>query len=531
MTPILANSLWLAGCLPELARFRRAATRVRAEQAAVLRQLIAANARSEFGRQHGFRDLRSVDDYRARVPLASFEDLAPSIDRAAAGTGNVLTGDRIKLFEPTSGSSGPTKLIPSTAALQREFQRGIRPWIANLFLAYPELMAGQAYWSITPSVTARRRTLGGIPVGFDDDSAYLGGWQQRLVRSVMVAPTTIDRPADTEAFLYQTLLALVRAAKLRLISIWSPTFLSLLVERLPAWGEALERDLRGDGRAGARLKAALTARTPAERNQVLWPHLGLISCWADANATAAAAHLSTLFPHVRMQGKGLIATEGFVSLPWIGREGSALAVRSHFLEFAPVGAVEDINETELRLADELEAGRRYAVILSTGGGLYRYRLGDVVEVVGFLAECPLVRFVGRSGYVSDWFGEKLNEAHVARVLSAAFERCAIGPSFAMLACDTTLSPPAYVLYLDAAAPDSHLEHAINAIEGDLRANFQYDYARRLGQLGPARVVRSPGAARVHLAAAIEGGGRAGGVKPLALDRRDGWSRKFGLSIC
>lgn len=527
MKPGLANSLWLAGCLPELARFHRATTRVREEQAAVLRRLVSANAGSEFGREHRFDEIRSVDDYRARVPIASFEAYQSSIDRAAAGSPNVLTRDPIRVFEPTSGSSGALKLIPSTAALQREFQCGIRPWIADLFLANPALMAGQAYWSVTPPAITTRHTPGGLPIGFDDDSAYVGGWQRRLVQAVMVAPPAMPRAAEIDAIRYQTVLALVRAPTLRLISVWNPTFLSLLVDRLPEWGDALERDLAADRRRVGRLRAALSAPSAAERHRILWPDLRVISCWADANAASPAAQLATLFPQARIQGKGLIATEGFISFPLSGHNGAALAVRSHFLEFAPVNARDEVGEAAPRLAGELESGRRYAVIVSTGGGLYRYRLGDVVEVVGHLRQCPLVRFVGRHEYVSDWFGEKLHEAHVSRVLRAALDRFAITPSFAMLACDTALPPPAYVLYLDAAEPSAVLERVADTVDAELRASFHYDYARRLGQLGPVRVFRAPGAAGRYLAAATRNGQRAGDVKPLALDRRDGWSPMFG----
>lgn len=129
MTATVANALWLAGCLPEHARFRRATRRVRAEQHAVLRRLIEANAETEFGRRHGFGGIRTIDEYRRRVPIASFESFQCSIDRVAAGETQVLTRDRVTLFEPTSGSSGAGKLIPSTVSLQRQFHRGIRPWI------------------------------------------------------------------------------------------------------------------------------------------------------------------------------------------------------------------------------------------------------------------------------------------------------------------------------------------------------------------------------------------------------------------
>ena len=520
-----ANALWLAGCLPEYARFTRATRRVRAEQQAVLLSVIRANRDTEFGRRHDFARIRSIDDYRQRVPVAPFEQFQSAIDRAAAGAPHVLTHERVQLFEPTSGSSSATKLIPSTASLQRQFQRGIRPWIANLFLSMPALMDGQAYWSVSPQLAARDRTAGGIPIGFDDDSAYVGGWQRRMVQAVMVSPLLPG--GDVDAFRYQTLLALITAPKLRLMSIWNPAFLTLMLDRLPEWCERLARDLAANPLRAAVVRAASSARTAAERHHILWPDLGLISCWADANAAAAASQLATLFPYARVQGKGLIATEGFVSFPLADRAGAALAIRSHFLEFAPVDAHGNVNEDDAVLADEIEEGRRYVVVLTTGGGLYRYRLDDVVEVTGRIGQCPTVRFAGRHGHVSDWFGEKLNEAHVARAMHAAFDRLKIGAAFSMLACDTARRPASYVLYIDAAAPDSLLGQAAVEIEKGLRGSFHYDYARRLGQLGPVEVCRVRNGAAIYESIAIQGGQRAGNIKPLALDRRDGWAKRFG----
>lgn len=508
----LANSLWLSGCLAEWARFRRAMMRVRDEQEHVWRRLVAANAETEFGRQHRFGSLRSIRDFRDRVPLRSYDELRPWIDRAAAGTPNVLTRDPVRLLQPTSGSTGATKLIPYTAELQREFQRGIRPWIADLFLHEPDLMRGPAYWSVSPALTRPRRSAGGIPIGFDDDTAYVGGWQRRLVNAVMAAPASLQGETDIEEFRYRTLLCLIRRSDLRLISVWNPTFLTLLVDSIPEHGERLAGEL--DRRRAATLREALAAPSP-QRHQILWPHLRVVSCWTDAHSTMAAAHLRELFPHTRIQSKGLIATEAFVSLPLEG--GTALAVRSHFFEF--------IRGDAASLAHELEKGKTYRVVVSTAGGLYRYCLDDIVEVVGHIHRCPLIRFIARHGVVSDRVGEKLNEAHVAAVLGETFASHRMTPRFAMLAFDRT----SYVLYIDSAESDDALEHLARKIETQLRQNFHYDYARLLGQLGPLRPFRVSRGAETYVETAVRAGQRAGDVKPTALDRRDGWSAIFRTS--
>src|SRR5208282_5190930 len=98
-----------------------------------------------------------------------------------------------------------------------------------------------------------------------------------------------------------------------------------------------------------------------------------------------APELAAMFPRATIQPKGLIATEGFVSLPLWGRDGAALAIRSHFFEF--LDAVE-----KSRLAHELSVGEEYSIVLTTGGALWRYRLHDRVKVMGFERECPLLKF-------------------------------------------------------------------------------------------------------------------------------------------
>jgi hypothetical protein len=517
----LANSLWLAGCASESARFTRATRRVEEEQQAILHRILEDNRDTEFGRHHDFSSIRSLADYQQRVPLRDYDQQQHWIDRAAAGMPSVLTQEKIRLFEPTSGSSGATKLIPYTTALQREFQRGIRAWIADLFLHTPALLGGPAYWSVTPVTETGRQTSGGIPIGFEADTSYVGGWQRHLVNAVMAVPTQVRLTSDLDQFRYSTLLFLLRSRDLRLISIWNPSYLALLLDHLPEWGDRLAHDLAP--RRANEVRRALQASSPQDLYQALWPDLRVISCWMDANAASPAAKLTELFPHCQIQGKGLIATEAFVSFPLSNQDGSAVAIRSHFLEFLPVGS------DRPQLAHQLENGGRYTVVVTTGGGLYRYQLGDLIEVTGHLHGCPLIRFLGRQEYVADWFGEKLSDSHVSSVLEETFRSLALSPSFAMLACDTT-PPPGYVLYIDSSANNDLLHRAADRIDASLRANFHYDYARRIGQLCSVRPRRAPNGASIFLTAEMQKGLRLGDIKAPALDRRNDWSQVFGRRV-
>jgi hypothetical protein len=179
-----------------------------------------------------------------------------------------------------------------------------------------------------------------------------------------------------------------------------------------------------------------------------------------------------------------------------------------------------------KLANELERGQFYTVVVTTGGGLYRYRLGDQIEVAGHFNDCPLVRFVGREAVVSDWIGEKLNDAHVARVFREVFQALAFSPAFAMLACEVDSQPPSYVLYIDSAEPVERIDRVAETIDGRLRENFNYDYARRLGQLASVRACTVQGGADSYLEAAVKKGRKAGDVKLPSLDPSSGWSLVF-----
>jgi hypothetical protein len=518
MIATLANSAWLASCIPEYLRFRKALGRVRTEQEGVLGGILRRNLASAFGRRHRFSAIRTVRDYQRRVPLSDYDDYRACVARIAEGETQVLTRERVRLFEPTSGSSSPAKWIPYTASLKHEFQRGIRAWVADLFLHDADLLHGPGYWSVSPAQACEEVTPSGIAVGFAHDSEYVGGLQQRLVRSVMAVPSSVCHSRTIEAFWYTTLRHLVRRPDLRLISVWNPSFLTLLAEQLSEHGDRLLEE-------EPKLKPALRARTAAERHALLWPRLRMISCWADGNSGPAARKLAALFPQARICAKGLIATEGFVSLPWEACEGSVLAVRSHFLEFLPADSDGRPDATRPHLAHELERGQAYSVVLTTSGGLYRYHLGDLVTVLGRIDECPLIRFAGRKDVV-DWCGEKLHDVQAARILESVFTARRLTPAFAMLACDTSGDVPNYVLYVEATASEDELDGIAVSIEDALDENFHYRYARRLGQLGPLRVFAAHHAEASYLAACMARGQRAGDVKCVALDPRDGWTPKF-----
>lgn len=559
MLPVIPNTLWFLSCLPQSFAFHNACHDVAGVQRKLLLELIRHNAETEFGRRYGFCEIRSAEEYQARVPLSTYEDYVSSVERIGEGQLHVLTRDRVLLVEPTSGSTAPTKYIPYTASLKTEFQRAIGPWIVNLFSRYPRLLLGQAYWSVTPLNRQNQRTSGGIGIGFDEESQYLGQRQSRWVQSVMAVPPLVKQIGNLESFRYVTLLFLLRSRYLALVSVWNPSFLILLVERLFEWSANLADDIeRGTlsppSELPPNLKDCLLASNfpnPQRAREIrqifgaaeglpkvhtsLWPRLRLISCWADGYASLYLSELMRLFPQASVQPKGLLATEGVVSFPLLVQRRTAqpqhaLAVRSHFFEFLPTTSPATSLEVETSplLAHQLVTGSFYSVVLTTGGGLYRYRLADIVEVVGYLGKCPLLRFVGKEAAVSDRFGEKLNERHVSQALERSLKNHGIRATFVMVACDDRAKLPAYTLYIETTqCSDEHLKMLGESLERALLENYHYRYCRDLGQLGTLAVFRiESGAQDTYLSVCQAEGQRLGDIKPAALHRFGGWTRAF-----
>ena len=56
-----------------------------------LMRLVRENANTEYGRKNNFKDIRNMDDFRRFVPLTTYDDYTPYIERLANGERNILT--------------------------------------------------------------------------------------------------------------------------------------------------------------------------------------------------------------------------------------------------------------------------------------------------------------------------------------------------------------------------------------------------------------------------------------------------------
>ena len=506
----IANSLWVGSSLPAWVNFHRALNRPAEVQWDLLRRLLVCNSDCAYGRAHGFGEIKSYEEFTRRVPIVDYENVAPWIDRIRGGEPRALTNERVTHLIPTSGSTGARKLIPFTAGLQKEFNRAISPWMADLTRQHLKILFGPAYWSITPAQQPPEAESSVVPIGFADDASYLGGAKGWLVRAAMVAPNELGNAHDLEEFRFQTLLCLLRQRDLRLISVWHPSFLTLLLDGLPDHWEKILAQLRRENNHRARE----VENTNPHQPESLWPHLRVISCWGDSHAELSLAELRRRFPNVFVQAKGLLATEAFVTIPFGGRH--PVAVRSHFFEFID-------EQGQVHRVHELREHETYEVVVTTAGGLWRYRMGDQIQVTGFLGKTPSLRFIGRRGNVSDLFGEKLSEAFVAKAIQETLVGFSTKPRFVLLAPDEDAAGWRYTLYVEGALPCNMAE----ALDCALRQNPNYAHCRDLGQIQPVHVFSiAKHGYETFASRLVSEGKRLGDIKPVPLCSSAGWLKTF-----
>ncbi len=554
---VCANLLWFIFTLIKVREWEKATRKVSKTQEEYLKNILLKNADTKFGREHCFNDIDSIASFQSKVPIRSYDDLYSYIERIEKGESKVLTSDDVVRFGLSSGSTKASKLVPYTATLISEFQKGINAWFYYLVKQFPRTLMGKTYWSLTPVAKTTEYSSGGIPIGFDDEGAYVSRLAQWVLRTTQTVPALVSHIQEIDSWRYVTLRFLLEDKTLSWISIWNPTFITLClaplekeIDRLISdislgnvsielpdeMRELLSPYLKTNKLRAAELKnlqAGWKGKLFTETDhfgktfyEAVWPNFKLISCWASAEAKDALIEIGKYFPSVSIQPKGLVATEAIVSFPFKDNV-SALSLNSHFFEF------QEVETGTIRLAHELNAGKQYLVIVTTGGGLYRYCLNDTIQVVGFKNQCPLVYFIGKGDKVVDIRGEKLNAQFVNEVIQKVLSETNTKSTFWMMAPEESKAGEVhYSLFIkfDNKESDEYvLRNLIIMIEKKLRDNYHYNYCRELGQLGCPKlflIALECRADHIYMNTCAELGQRLGDIKPAVLHSFRHWSEKF-----
>ena len=474
--------------------FMKSLSESRDYQRNYLNTLLRMNSETKYGRDHHFSGINTITEYKNNVPLITYDDITSYIDMMKNGRKNILFHGPPIMFEKTSGSTAATKYIPFNRPLLNEIHNATSAWIYNVYDQFTNLSKTTAYWSISPKLGAQEYTQSGIKVGFADDSEYFSPIERIFLKNIFAVDPKISNLENT-AYREESTISLIRDENLGLISVWNPTLFILILDFIENYKEKLLHELktRSTRITRVRLKHIESIFT-GDKNidfQALWPRLQFISCWTDGISSLFHRSLQKYFPDIYMQGKGLLMTEGVITIPIIDMAAPVLCINSHFYEFIEhhdEQANDNRPNQSTVLPHELEIGKEYIPVITTGGGLYRYITGDRVSVKGFHNDVPLLQFMGRCNNIVDLCGEKLNESFIEKIIVGLNKKYDINPEFSMLA-PTLQSKPHYIYFVEARNFPLNLIDLADEFENLLCENHHYNLCRKLGQLAPVEIIR------------------------------------------
>lgn len=531
MTPLMhgATRLWSNRYRTQ---FEANSRNVEATQSKILAGILRLTHTSPGHRQYKLKETESWESFANKVPITDYSYWQPLINKDLKNQPGNLSQSPIRRHQPTSGSTSAIKWIPYTAQFLTEINNALMPWISDMYEHHKGIRHGYHYWSVS-WVPSSLRTE--VDENVNDDLKVLPWWERFIAAQYMAVPDTVAQAASSDDTLFASLAWLVARHDLSFLSVWSPTFALTLISALQDNKDELVAVLKqGDWLNRRNSLRHISCPKAPERSAILascsntadpeflaklWPHLSLISCWDTSSSKVWADKLHSKFPQAKIEGKGLWATEGAVTIPLSGKY--PLAINSHYYEFL------DLDSNEVVPSWKLEIGMQVSPLLTNGSGFLRYKLNDKLLVNDFLNATPCFEFQGRIDG-TDLAGEKLSTDTAQQVIDYFHKKMGVKP-ITLLAISGdiqhSISAPAsgrYVLICEpgekfAAAPSDHI-----ALENILLEHFHYQLARDLNQLSAASVLITDQATEIYNYRCTQRGMAQGNIKiePLVLWNTD-----------
>jgi len=375
--------------LPRLARVRQQPL---ASQAAVLRHLLGRARGTEWGRRYGYAASLSAQEFGRRVPVSTYEQLYPELEKVLKGQPNVLwPGPAPRWQAKSSGTTNArSKYIPLTPeALHHNHYRAGRDMLALSTHLYPGLRVLQG----------KALSLGGTHAASPHSPAAQAG--------------------DVSAFIMQGLPTWAEYLRT------PPLALALLDE----WEEKIERIARHVLHQDVRVLAGVPTWMIVLLRRVLalagtddltqvWPRLGLFLHGAVAFGPYREL-FRQLIPSPQMRYLDIYnASEGYFALQDEPDSEDLLLLLDHgiYYEFLPAAQFDSPSPQPVPL-EAVEVGVSYALVISTNAGLWRYLVGDTVR---FTSVQPYrLRITGRTKHFLNAFGEEVVVENAEAAVAAA----------------------------------------------------------------------------------------------------------------
>lgn len=355
------------------------ATRAVALQDAVLRRLLSEAAGTEWGRAHQYAGIRSYENYRRLVPVQTYDDVKPYIERMRHGESDVLWKGQVRWYAKSSGTTNDkSKFIPvSPDGLKRIHYAGGTDCVASYLRNNPD----------SRFFSGKGLILGGSHApNYNLKDSLVGDLSAILIQNVNPLVNLIRVPKKEIALLSDFEVKRDRIARSTIGK--NVTNLS----GVPSWMLSVLRRV-----------LELTGKDSLEQ---VWPNLEVFFHGGVAFAPYREQYRQLIRSDRMHYVETYNASEGFFGVQTDPTDASMTLMVDYdvFYEFIPMDEFGKANPTVVPL-EGVETGKNYAMLISTSCGLWRYLIGDTVR---FTRKDPY-RFVitGRTKHFINAFGEEL----------------------------------------------------------------------------------------------------------------------------
>ncbi len=359
-------------------------------QEELLLNLIRTAEHTVIGKQYDYSSIKSYKEFIERVPVSTYEDIEPLIERTRTGEQNVFWNTPIKWFAKSSGTTNSkSKFIPvSNESLQNCHYNASKD-LLSLYLNNNE--ESQLF-------TGKSLRLGGSKQLYEDNNTFFGDLSAILIDNMPIWAEFSSTPSN----------------KVSLMSEWETKIPAIINETIhenvtsfagvPSWMLVLmNKTLEATGK-GNLLE--------------IWPNLEVYF------------HGGVSFEPYRDQYKKILpgsgfqyyeiynASEGFFAIQDLNNSSDLLLMLDYgiFYEFIPMDTFGTPNQKVVRLS-EVELNKNYAIVITTNAGLWRYMIGDTVR---FTSLNPYrIRVSGRTKHHINVFGEELIVENTDKAIAKA----------------------------------------------------------------------------------------------------------------
>lgn len=363
-------------------------------QEAQLKSLLNKAQSTIIGKKYGFSSIKSVREFKERIPVQDYESLMPHVIQLRQGEKNLLWPGEIKWFAKSSGTtSSKSKFIPISKESMNDchFQGGRDTFIIYQTL-YPE----------TKMVAGKTLILGGSQQinNFSNNSVY--GDLSAILIDNMPFWTNFFRTPDKDIALMDDW-----EKKLKLISETTVKENVTAIAGVPSWFLVLLKNI---------------IKSTGKNNLLeVWPNLELF-IHGGVNFSPYREQYRELIPSEKMNYlETYNASEGFFAIQNDFSSPGMLLMLDYgiFYEFMPLSQLGKENPKTLVL-HEVDLDTDYAMIITTNGGLWRYLIGDTVR---FTSKNPYkITVSGRVKHFINAFGEEVIIDNAERALKKACEK-------------------------------------------------------------------------------------------------------------